>query len=90
MGRSHVAPRPIERKVTAATVGAYLLAVAGLGIVNAITDDASLLGPLPDWLEPFIVALVPSFGAFMAGFKAQHTPRPDLPTAMTEPPTEVG
>lgn len=69
----------IEAKVKASTVGAYLLSLAGLAIVNAVTDDASLLGPLPDWLETVVVPLLPAAAAFLAGYQAHHTPRPDDP-----------
>ena len=73
MGK-HVAA--VEVKVKAATVATYLVSVAGLAVVNAVESDASLLGPLPDALEPFLVALVPALGAFLAGYRARHTPRP--------------
>jgi uncharacterized membrane protein (Fun14 family) len=67
---------PVEAKVTAATIAAYLISVAGLAVVNVVESDASLLGPLPDVLEPFVVALAPALAAFLAGYKARHTPRP--------------
>ncbi|MGC5009732.1 hypothetical protein ACLQ2R_03100 [Streptosporangium sp. DT93] len=70
---------PIERKVTASTVGAYFGSVAGLAVLQALGADVSILGPLPDLLESLIVSLLPGGIAFIAGLKAKHTPRPDLP-----------
>lgn len=67
-------PQPVERKVTFATVGAYLAGVAGLAIVNAVSD-AHLLGGLPDLLETMLAPLGPALVTFLAGFAARHTPR---------------
>lgn len=77
---------PIEKKVTAGAVVAYLVSLAGLAIVNAVTGDASLLGPLPDWLETILVPIVPALGSLLAGYNAHHTPRPDLAVSSPPPP----
>jgi hypothetical protein len=64
----------VEPKVWWATVGAWIAGVVGLAIVNAVTDDnnALLIRALPDWLEPFVLPLVPAVVAFIAGFAAKH------------------
>lgn len=72
-------PAPIEAKVKAATAATYLASAAALVVVNLVTSDASLLGPLPDALEPFVVSLLPAAAAFLAGYKARHTPRTTVP-----------
>jgi hypothetical protein len=71
------ASAPIEKKVKAASAAAYLLSVAGLSILGAVTDNPSLVSSLPDGLEPFILALVPAASAAIAGWAAPHTPRSD-------------
>lgn len=67
----------VERKVKAAAIWTYLAACAGLGIVNGISD-ANLVAGLPDWAEVFVAPIVPTVAAWIAGYKARHTPRPDL------------
>jgi VIT1/CCC1 family predicted Fe2+/Mn2+ transporter len=74
----------VEAKVKSAAVATYLVSVAALAIVNAVTSDASLLGPLPDWAEALVVPVLPAAAAFLAGWNARHTPRPDLPPAPPE------
>lgn len=71
------ASAPIEKKVKAASVIAYLASLAGLAILGAVTDDPSLISGMPDALEPFVLALVPASSAAIAGWAAPHTPRPD-------------
>jgi len=70
---------PIEAKVKAMTLGSYLAGVAGLAVLQAINDDLTLIEFLPDWLETILIPLLPTGIAAVAGWKAQHTPRPDLP-----------
>ena len=69
---------PVETKVKAASVGAYLASVAGLAVLGAVQSDASLLGFLPDWLTALLVPVLPTAVPFVAGWQARHTPR-DLP-----------
>lgn len=74
-------PAPLERKVTFAGVGAFL-GFAALGyVVELVAAQPVLVTPLPDALEPLVLALVPALGAMIAGYRARHTPRPDLPPA---------
>lgn len=78
---------PVEKKVTWATVGAYLGGLALMAIVNAVSSDPGLVGALPDALEMFVVPLVPTVVAFVSGWVARHTPRPDLPASGGSAPT---
>jgi hypothetical protein len=69
---------PVEKKVTWASVGAYLGSTGLLAILTAVQGDAGLVAPLPDPLEPFALGLVPAAITFAAGWKAKHSPRPDV------------
>ncbi|NEC45772.1 holin [Streptomyces sp. SID8016] len=66
---------PIEKKVKASSVVAYLASLAGLAVLGAVTDDPSLISGMPDALEPVVLALVPAAAAAIAGWAAPHTPR---------------
>ncbi|MFM9675760.1 holin [Streptomyces brasiliscabiei] len=68
---------PIEKKVKAATAVTYLVSVAGLSVLGAVTNNPSLVSSMPDGLEPFVLALVPAASAAIAGWAAPHTPRSD-------------
>ena len=67
-------PGPVERKVTAATVGAYLAGLAGLAVLNGVADT-NLISVLPDLLEVMVAPLFPAGVAFLTGYIARHTPR---------------
>ncbi|MET7914472.1 holin [Streptomyces avermitilis] len=69
---------PVEKKVTAASVLAYLASLAGLAVLGAVTDDPSLISGMPNALEPFVLALVPAAASWIAGWAAPHTPRSDV------------
>ncbi|MFM9777104.1 holin [Streptomyces scabiei] len=71
------ASAPIEKKVKAASAVTYLVSLAALAILGAVTDNPSLIGSMPDALEPFVLALVPAASAAIAGWAAPHTPRTD-------------
>lgn len=73
--------RPVEKKVKAATGVTYLVVAVGLALVELLSDDPSLVGFLPPWLQPILLALLPAAGAFLSGWQAHHTPRPDLPVS---------
>jgi hypothetical protein len=66
--------KKVEPKVWFATVGAYLAGVVGLAIINAATDDNNklLTDALPDWLEPFVLPVLPAVVAFLSAFAARH------------------
>ncbi|GII89726.1 hypothetical protein Ssi03_77160 [Sphaerisporangium siamense] len=81
----HISPdpapskRPVEAKVKAAGVGAFLGSIGLLAILQAVDADHSLIDFLPDWLETVLIPLIPTGITVAAGWRAQHTPRPDLP-----------
>lgn len=64
----------VEPKVWWATIGSYIAGVVGLAVVNLVTGNNNelLTRALPDWLEPFILPLVPAAVAFVSGFAARH------------------
>ncbi|MDJ0461545.1 holin [Streptomyces sp. H27-C3] len=66
---------PVEKKVTFATVAAYLGSTGLLAILTAVQGDAGLVAPLPDPAEPFVLALIPASITFVAGWAAKHTHR---------------
>ncbi|MGW0763007.1 holin [Streptomyces sp. NPDC002814] len=61
------ARRPVEAKVKAASALTYLLGVAGLSVVNAVQETPLLISGLADWLEPFVLSLLPAAGAAIGG-----------------------
>lgn len=65
---------PIETKVMAATAAALTVGVV-IAVLNAIVADASLLGPLPTWLQSVILAVAPPVLTFLSGWQAKHTVR---------------
>ncbi|MFG3258664.1 holin [Streptomyces sp. NPDC048172] len=69
---------PVEKKVTASSVAAFLASVGLLAVLTAIQDNNGLVSGLPDALEPLILALVPTAITFVSGWMAKHTPRPDI------------
>jgi hypothetical protein len=71
------APR-IEAKVKAAGYATYFGLVALLAVLNAVADT-NLVTALPDVVEVFVAPMVPAALALVAGWLANHTPRPDLP-----------
>ncbi|MEV0149669.1 MULTISPECIES: hypothetical protein [unclassified Nonomuraea] len=73
--------RPVEAKVKAMTLTAYLAGVGGMAVLQTIANDPSMISFLPDWIEAITLPLLPTALAAIAGWKARHTPRPDLPAA---------
>ncbi|MFE3122266.1 holin [Streptomyces hydrogenans] len=73
-----MAHAPIEKKVTWASVAAYLGSTGLLAALATVQDNARLLDPMPDTLAPFVLALVPTAITAVSGWTAKHTPRPDL------------
>ena len=66
---------PVEKKVTVASIAAYLGSVGLLAVLTAVQGDAGLVAPLPDPTEPFVLALIPTAITFVGGWYAKHTPR---------------
>lgn len=71
---------PVERKVSAATAGAYLASTGLIASLTAVQDHHELVSWMPGSLTPFVFALVPAFITFAAGWSAKHTPQPTDPT----------
>ena len=69
---------PVEKKVTAATAGAYVASTGLLGALAVVQDNARLLEWMPDGLTPFVLAIVPAAIAFVSGYRAKHSPRFDV------------
>jgi hypothetical protein len=70
---------PVEAKVKWASFGWYVGSVGLLGILQAVDADHSLIAFWPDWLEALAIPLLPTAIGAVAGWKAKHTARPDLP-----------
>lgn len=66
---------PVEKKVTAASAGAYAGSVGLLAALVTVQDNARLVEWMPDGLTPFVLALVPTAITFVGGWVARHTPR---------------
>ena len=71
--------RPVEAKVKWAAFGSYLGAVGLAAVLQAVDADHSLIAFWPDWLEAITLPLLPTAIAAVAGWRAKHTARPDLP-----------
>ncbi|MEU9199029.1 holin [Streptomyces sp. NPDC048332] len=65
---------PVETKVKASSVTAVLVGLV-VAVLNDVEADASLLGPLPAWLQGLVLALAPGALVFLAGYRTRHTPR---------------
>jgi hypothetical protein len=77
MSSTSTARALVELKVIASTAAAGLAGV-GVTVLNQAVADDALLGPVPVWGQTLITMLVPPVVAFLAGWSARHTPRPDL------------
>jgi len=69
-----MAKAPIEAKVKAATSATFVVSLV-VAVLNAVVADDQLLQPLPVWLQPLVIALVPAAITFLSGWQAKHTPR---------------
>lgn len=69
----------VEPKVTWASLATFVGLYIVTGLLELIRDQPVIVSPLPDWLEPIVVGLVPALLALVAGYSAPHAPRPDLP-----------
>jgi hypothetical protein len=69
-----MAKAPTEAKVKAATSATFVVSLI-VAVLNTVAADDSLLGPLPPWLQPILIAIVPAAITFLAGWQAKHTPR---------------
>lgn len=69
-----MATAPVEKKVSAATLGGLAAAVA-ITILNGTVGDTELLGSAPAWLQHLATLIVPPLVVFLSGYNARHTPR---------------
>lgn len=65
---------PVERKVTAATVGSVVAGIV-LALLTWLNDNPGLIESIPDQYEGFVWLIVPSLIVFLSGWSAPHTPR---------------
>ncbi len=78
---------PIEPKVKAGTAASYALSLLAFALMTIVQDERVplLIGFLPEWLEPFALAILPALGTLAAGFYAAHQHRrPLLPVSGSE------
>ena len=68
----------IEWKVVAMTAVSLVLG-AVLAVLNTVQADNEMLAPLPGWLRPVVIAVLPAVVKAVVGYRTKHTPRPDLP-----------
>lgn len=69
--------RPVETKVTSATLGAALGGTL-LWLIDATVLTPNVLGDVPDPVGNLIMIVGAGLGAWIAGYAAKHTHRPDL------------
>ncbi|RSO26423.1 holin [Streptomyces sp. WAC 06725] len=69
-------PPPVEKKVSATTLGSLGAAVA-ITVLNGTVGDADLMGSVPAWLQHLATLIVPPLITFLGGYTARHTPRSD-------------
>ncbi len=65
---------PVEAKVKAATSATFVVSLV-IAVLNGVVADDSLLKPLPAWLQPVVIALVPTAVTFLSSWQAKHSPR---------------
>jgi hypothetical protein len=75
--RVTAAPPVVETKVVAATASSLAIGLA-IALLNGAQSNTPLLGGLPLWLQYLLLVAVPPVLAFLVGYAAPHTPRPDL------------
>lgn len=67
----------IETKVKASTAATFG-ASAVIAVLNQAVADDTLMGSTPAWVQTLALLVVPSAVTFLSGWKARHTPRPDI------------
>ncbi|WP_030236732.1 hypothetical protein [Streptomyces sp. NRRL S-350] len=70
-----MAKHRVETKVKAGAAFAYLGTTGLLAVLAEAQDNARLLDWMPDSISPFILSIIPGTAAFVAGWKARHSPR---------------
>lgn len=69
-----MATAPVEAKVKSATAATFVVSLV-IAVLNSVVADESLLQPLPSWLQPILIAFVPTAVTFLSAWNAKHTPR---------------
>lgn len=69
-----VPSKPVETKVTVATIVALIAAVV-LAALNYVGGDAAVLANVDPVLRGLLLALIPPVAAFVGGYVAPHTSR---------------
>lgn len=83
----------VEPKVKYPAIALYVSGVVLLAIVNAFTGDnnALLIEALPDYIEPFILPLVPVLVQMTTGYFSKHQWRkPEIQNPPTSNTTTLG
>jgi hypothetical protein len=80
---------PVETKVTAATAGAGVGAVLSTFILWALDALVFKGAGVPEALVGVVTVVVSALSAYIAGWQAKHTTRPDL-AAETLPHPQQG
>lgn len=81
-----MAAAPVEKKVTAATAGAFVGSTGLVASLVAIQDNARLVEWMPDGLTPFVLGAIPAALTLVGGWVTKHTPR----TGLSLPRRETG
>jgi hypothetical protein len=72
------AKKPVEKKVTVATVATYLGVTAVLAVLGTVQDNPLLVEGLPNLLEALLLGAIPALITFVSGYQTRHTTRQDL------------
>jgi len=62
---------PVAPKVKWGAIGSYLAGLVMTALLAGFTSG-NLIAVFPDWLTPFILALVPAAASWVAGYNAKH------------------
>ncbi|MFE7106652.1 holin [Streptomyces sp. NPDC057575] len=65
---------PVEAKVKASAAASFVTGLV-IAVLNSVTADSALLGPLPSWLQAPLIAVIPAALTWLAGYQARHTVR---------------
>jgi len=74
----------IEQKVKVSTAATFGVS-AVIAVLNQTAGDDALMGSLPAWAQTLALLVVPPAVTFLSGWKARHTPRPDVYETGPEP-----
>lgn len=60
--------KQVEIKVTAATVGSFVVSCI-VAILNSVSDDSDVISGLPGWLQFLILLFLPPVLTFLSGYQ---------------------